>query len=261
VSFFLAQDSFVQAALTFAFVGAAAMILALATRVASRRAGHALTGVSTSLLSPLGALFGLTAGFLGAAVWQNHGEAVAAAGQEARALAEAWVAADSIPDPVRTQTQHGIDDYVHIVVTKEWPLLTKIRSANNPVSNAAGDVLMKTVRNLVSPGQPPSMALSATDAALRKAYEARANRIHVAVRRISPVQLAATMALGVLLMALVAVVHHGSRQSQLIALLLVSLAVAVTVTTVVVNDNPFAGYLSFTASDFSDLAEYGRPAP
>jgi hypothetical protein len=37
----------------------------------------------------------------------------------------------------------------------------------------------------------------------------------------------------------------------------VSLAVAVSVTTIVVHDNPFSGYLAMTAADFANIAEYG----
>jgi len=253
----LSQDSALQVVAAFVLVGLFACALILLTRLLSRAAEASLSGVSASLMSPLGALFGLTAAFLAASVWDSHGQAVRAANLEARSLSEAWVTASSLPDPLRGDVRHSIQTYVHLVVTEEWPLMASLSSFNNPVSNRARDALLAPIHSLMAADGVPSPAVAATAHELQSAFEARSRRIDIALHRISLVQLSSTVALGFLLITLVAVAHHRHLGSQIIAVGLVSLAVAVSVTTIVVHDNPFSGYLAVTATDFANIAEYG----
>jgi hypothetical protein len=254
---FVRQDSALQAAAAFALVALFACAVILLTRLLSRVAASSLSGVSASLMSPLGALFGLTAAFLAASVWDSHGQAVRAANLEARSLSEAWVTAGSLPDALRGDVRQDVDSYVHLVVTQEWPLMGSLTSFNNPVSNRARDTLLTPIHNLMAASGAPSPALTATANALQSAFEARSRRIDIALHRISLVQLSSTVVLGLLLVTLVAVTHHRDPGAQIIAVGLVSLAVAVSVTTIVAHDNPFSGYMAMTAADFANIAEYG----
>jgi hypothetical protein len=254
---FVRQDSALQAAAAFALVGLFACGVILLIRLLSRVAAPSLSGVSASLMSPLGALFGLTAAFLAASVWDSHGQAVRAANLEARSLSEAWVTAGSLPDALRGDVQQSVETYVHLVVTEEWPLMGSLTSFNNPVSNRARDTLLTPIHSLMAAAGAPSPALAATAHELQSAFEARSRRIDIALHRISLMQLASTVVLGLLLITLVAVTHHRDLGAQIIAVGLVSLAVAVSVTTIVVHDNPFSGYLAMTAADFANIAEYG----
>jgi hypothetical protein len=217
------------------------------------------------MMSPLGALFGLTAAFLGSAVWQNHGDAVIAANVEARSLSEAWITAGYLADPLKTQVQTGINDYIQTVSKDEWPMMRYMTTLNNPVSNRAREYLLGTVRQLVLQDRAPTSTLEGAVRdvlvrELRAAFEARSRRVDIALRRISDAQLIATLALGLSLMTLVSLVHHLSRQSQIIGVLLTSFAVAVTISSIVAHDNPFYGYLAVTSSDFAEIATYGRTA-
>jgi hypothetical protein len=251
------QDSLVQGVATFIFVALFGVAAIVVTRRVSRIAAGSLSGVSASLMSPLGALFGLTAAFLAASVWQSHGEAVDAANLEARSLSEAWVAAANLPDPLRAEVRGRIETYVREVVGEEWPHMATIGSFNDPIINRSRADLMAPIRRLVTEDHMPSAALTSTEHALQTAFEARSRRIEIALHRISLVQLGSTVALGLLLITLVAVVHHGLLSSQIIAVGLTSFAVTVAIAAIVMHDNPFSGYLSVTSSDFAQIAEYG----
>ncbi len=252
----LSQNSLVQGILTFGFIGLFGVFLILATAYAARFASAAMSGVSASMMSPLGALFGLIAAFLGASVWQNHGEAVVAANLEARSLSEAWITASDLPDPLRSNVQRNIDSYVNSVVSEEWPIMTSISSLDNPISNKARVYLSNAIRQLVANDRTPSIALSSTAQELRTAFSARSRRLDVALHRISGLQFASTLALGLLLMTLVAIVHHTARHAQITGVTLAGLAVAITIGSIVVHDDPFGGYLAVTSADFGHIFEY-----
>jgi hypothetical protein len=254
---FLEQGSFVQGGLVFGFVGLFAVVMILVIGRASRVAGHVLGGVSASLMSPLGALFGLTAAFLGSSVWQNHGDAIVAANLEARSLAEAAISADRLPEPTRTAVEQGISRYIHTVITEEWPRMTSIVSVDNPISLNARNDLLVPIRELFAYDGPPSAAVTATQQFLRIAFEARSRRIDIALHRISSVQLLSTLVLGLLLITLVGVVHHGSVPARVVGVSLAAAAVGVAIAAIVMHDNPFSGYLAFTAEDFAKIATYG----
>jgi hypothetical protein len=258
MNLFFIQSSLVQAVLTFLFVGMFALAMILLTAVLSRFARQTLTGVSASMLSPLGALFGLTAAFLGSTVAQNHADAVAAASLEARSLSESWIIAQNLPDPLRMRVQSDIQAYDTATVNDEWPMMQSIRSANNPISARTRRHLLDAVHAVIAAqAKSPSASLSLTGSALRDAFEARSSRMDIAVRLINGVQFTSAFTLGLLLITLVTIVHHASRPAQFIAVGLISFAVATAIATIAVQDNPFSGYLAVTAGDFAQLATYG----
>jgi hypothetical protein len=260
MSLFVSQNSAFQAIATCVLVGLFAGLLILVIRLSARVAAPTLSRVSSSLLSPLGALFGLTAAFLAASVWDNHAQAVRAASQEARSLSEAWVIAGNLPDPLRSEVRRGIETYVHEVVTEEWPLMPSLTAFDNPVSNRARDDLLAPIHRLMAAGDSGPPGLMSTAGQLQTAFEARSRRIDIALHRISLVQLGSTVVLGLLLITMVAVVHYQPLGTLIIAVGIVSIAVAVSITTIVAHDNPFYGYMSMTAGDFAHLAEYGATA-
>jgi len=255
---FFAQSPLAQAwGLVFVIFSFAVLMVVL-TALISRFAGEALNGISVSIMGPLGALFGLTAAFLGSTVAQNHADAVVAVNQEARSLSEAWFIAQALPPPLRVQIQGDIRDYVTAVVKNEWPQMTSIQSADNSVSGQTRMHLLDAVRTVVeADAVSPSPILVTTGDTLRNAFEARSSRIDIAIRRVNRVQFYSTLALGLILISLIAIVHHARRASQLMAVGLVSLAVATALGTIVMQDNPFVGILGATATDFAHTASYG----
>jgi hypothetical protein len=257
---FVSQASLVQVVATFVFVSLYAVLVVVATRIAARYARSALEGVSSSALGPIGALFGLTAAFLASSVWQSHGQAVDAANLEARSLSQAWVDSTGLPDKLRTEVRTGIENYVHAVVSDEWPRMSSLTSAHDAASMRASGYLMAAIRPLVTGDNMPSEAMTSTAEALQAAFEARSRRMEITLHRISVVQLASTVALGMLVIAMVAVLHHASLSSQIIAIGLTSFAAAVALSAIVIHDDPFSGYMAVTASDFAQIAEYGWSA-
>lgn len=259
MNWFFIQSSLMQAVVTFLTVGLFALAMIVLTRWISGFARQSLAGVSVSMLSPIGALFGLTAAFLGSSVALNHADAVVAANQEARALSESWVIAQNLPEPLRGRVQSDIQAYIDAVAKDEWPIMMSVKSANNPISNHTRQHLLDAVHAVIAAEAAvgPSPALNLTGDALRNAFEARSSRMEIAVRLINGVQFASAFTLGLLLIALVAILHHTARLSQIFAVGLISFAVATAIATIAVQDNPFSGYLAVSADDFAQTATYG----
>lgn len=255
---FFTQGSFVQVLVAFSIVGLFAFMMILLTAWLSKIAGKTLGGVSASMMSPLGALFGLTAAFLGSTVAANHSDAMVVANTESRSLSEAWIIAQELPVPVRDRVRGDIQAYVDAVVQDEWPIMMSIHTADNPVSERTRLHLLDAVHAVVAVATTtPSLSLSATGDALRNAFGARSQRMDIATRLINGVQLTSTLVLGLLLIALVAIVHHANRPAQILAVSLVSFAVATAIGAIVAQDDPFFGYLAVTAADFAHNASYG----
>ena len=85
--------------LSLCYLLAAAMFCAAA--ILSRRPfGHGLKAISPVILTPLAVILGLLIAFLASRVWENAGRARSYVGQEANALSEAVLFADTLPAEV-----------------------------------------------------------------------------------------------------------------------------------------------------------------
>lgn len=75
---------------------------------------------STMLLSIM-VFYGLTVALIAISVWEKYGEASRVVSQEASALAVLYRDASGYPQPVRSQLQDALKEYVEYVIHVAWP--------------------------------------------------------------------------------------------------------------------------------------------
>lgn len=206
-----------------------------------RRSPNAFAGVSASVFSPLGAIFGLTAAFLGADVWDNESAALRAVNEEARALSEIWVHADGLGSPIGDNIRQNIRDYGRLVLEQEWPILEKMTDPYNQTSVKARELLYGIIAQVGQYKVTDGVGLAPLeiDELVRQAFTSRTQRIDIAIHHVSYTKLYLTLSLGLLLILAVAVVHSGTLRLLIVMTLGATLVVSLVVCGVIANDEPY----------------------
>jgi len=99
------------------------VILCLALMLSERPVAQRLKEIAPTTLTPLGVILGLLIGFLAARVWTNLDRAVGYVGDEAGALRETILLADSLPPDVRISVRQAVQKHLHLIETEEWPAM------------------------------------------------------------------------------------------------------------------------------------------
>ena len=95
---------------------------------ATRRRAH--NDVIGWQISILGTIYAVMIGFMLYAVWANYQTAETNVDSEANSLGNLYRTADGLPDAQREQVQKLATNYVALVVTKEWPAMSRLQPAN-----------------------------------------------------------------------------------------------------------------------------------
>lgn len=254
-----------------AVLGFYGLLVIIGVYALRRRHPHAFSGVSASIFSPLGAIFGLTAAFLGADVWENESAALRAVNEEARALSEVWVHSSSMGPEIGQAIRDDIRAYSRLVLEKEWPILEQISDPYNEASVQARDLLYDIMRKVAQYKAEDGVGLAPfeIDDLLRQVFTSRTLRIDIAIHHVSYTKLYQTLALGLLLILAVAVVHSGELRLLVIMTFGATLVVGLVVGGVLANDEPYEiGASSIDPAkfypvhmDFEDRSGAPRPGP
>lgn len=206
----------------------------------------AFGGVSASVFSPLGAIFGLTAAFLGADVWDNESAALRAVNEEARALSEIWVLSDSLGSPIGDNIRSNIKEYGRLVLDQEWPILESITDPYNPTSIRARELLYDIIHqvSLFKATDAVGLAQFEIDDLVRQAFVSRTQRIDIAIHHVSYTKLYQTLSLGLLLILAIAVVHSTELRLLVVMTFGATLVVSLVVCGVIANDEPYEAGVS-----------------
>lgn len=201
----------------------------------------AFSGVSASVFSPLGAIFGLTAAFLGADVWDNESAALRAVNEEARALSEIWVLSESMGSPIGDRIRADIKEYGEIVLKNEWPVLEKMSDPYNEASIRARELLYDIMRQVAQFKTTDEIGLAQfeIDDLIRQAFVSRTLRIDIAIHHVSYTKLYQTLSLGLLLILAIAVVHSTEIRLLTVMTFGATLVVSLVVCGVIANDEPY----------------------
>lgn len=98
-------------------------LLALVRRYLSNNEQIAHNDVAGPILTLIGTVLAVMMSFMVVGVWQEYDSAAQTAQQEASALADLHHLADAYPSGVRASVQSGIDRYLSLVVSREWPAM------------------------------------------------------------------------------------------------------------------------------------------
>ena len=222
-------------------------IVVLVVGSISRRHPGTFRGISASILSPLGAIFGLTAIFMAEDVWTNEAAAMRAAKQESLALSQMWTLSDLLDPPLGQKVRDAITAYVHVTLKEEWPLLGPHYHPKHPAAIKADAALHEMALAFVDrlrDNARGNAAATALHQQLQNVHSGRLQRLVIAQSPISHIKVALMVTLGLALILAVAVVHSDGRRLLIGMTIGASAIVAVVLCSVVAFDNPYQESLS-----------------
>ncbi len=234
------HHSSVIALILFVFwYGLAAIVLFVVGMVEERSARTHLKPTTPSMLTPLSLVAGLLIVFLASRVWTNLDHANTYVANEASALREAIMLADSLPAGVRTDVKSRITDYLTFVDQRDWPAMAKGKANLHDLPPG----LPQAIASLLafrpqSAGQ--QIAQKRAVAAIEQALAARRSRILLSEAAIGTIQWVAVFVLCALVLVTIAIIHVDTRVTCGINLVIFATAIAVCLLILMVNDRPYA---------------------
>jgi hypothetical protein len=234
------QDAAVIGLLVFGICYAfALLILAGAVVLGRRRVALDLKATTPTMLTPLAVIAGLLIAFLAAHVWSTLDRAKALIGQEASAISETVMLADTLSTEVGRSVRGDVTRYLHFVETRDWPAMgsgAATLAESPPGLTEATDTLLAFAPT--TPGQ--RIAQERSVAAVEQVLEARRQRVLLSRATIAPIQWLVVVVLVALLLVMMAMVHLDRPRTVAINLFIFSTAVAACLVLLMVNDRPFA---------------------
>ena len=80
------------------------------------------SGFSSAIQGSVMVFYGLAAALIVVNVWQNYSDVAKSVSQEATAIATVYRELGNYPDPIRSQLQQQLRDYVDHIIHQAWPL-------------------------------------------------------------------------------------------------------------------------------------------
>jgi hypothetical protein len=200
---------------------------------------HHFRQVSSVTVTAVAVVLGVLLGFLAAHVWANFDRAYDYVGQEAGALAQTLMFAETFPPDIRTRLRDTVAAHVKSVVDEEWPAMARREGiARGPSASLAEAVTTILAFTPASPKE--ELARKRALVAVEKALDARHARIMLSGVTIDRTQWRVIMLLFALIMATVGMVHADNRTSNAIALFLVASASATSFVLLLAYDHPLS---------------------
>jgi hypothetical protein len=228
-----------------AFAGMALLTLLIyvvVMRLAEGEHADALTAISPGMLPPMGILFALIVGFLAVGVWGNVDRAENAVSDEASALRSVVILSDDLPPDLRVRMRALVRRQIENAVNNEWPAMEDRRATLSAIPPPLADALHLTVQF-----DPPSEGETVTQrelvTSIQDALAARRQRIVLSESGVNAVKWLGLLFLAALTLVAIAMVHSGDRRTARIAMGLFAVAVAVVITMLAAEDQPFVGQL------------------
>jgi Protein of unknown function (DUF4239) len=231
---------------------ALAVVLGWLARVASRRLTTWYTiepGTAVPLKDTVvvitASIYGLLVAFTTAGIWQDISQARAAVQREAQALENVVVLSAAAPKAVQAEISQSVRDYIHLVKTVDWRLMSD-RAAMDSAGYDASDKTLVTLLDHVSHAlaEQPTALLTATLSQIIELRNARIARLSLASAGATGSQWFGMGLLAFCAMLTVAVTHvHDPRMLRL-STGIYSLVVGATFFIVLAHDRPFVGEIS-----------------
>jgi hypothetical protein len=214
-------------------------ILCLAALFSRRAVAQNLKAVvPVTLMTPLGVILGLLIAFLASRVWTNLDRAHEYIGQEAGALRETVLLADSLPPDIRTGVRQAVQRHLHFIESEEWPAMASGRASLQSIAVSLAEA-MTTLLSFTPTQSNQQLAQKRALVAIEHALEARRNRVRLSQSEIAPIQWAVIIVLATLILVTIAMVHIERRLTMAIASFVFSTAFAICMVLLMVYDRPF----------------------
>jgi hypothetical protein len=205
----------------------------------TRPIGEQLNATTPVMLTPLAVIAGLLIAFLASRVWSNVDRANTYIGQEASAIRQTVLLADTLPEDTRTAVRAALKQYLRFIESDDWPAMAQGRANLRRIPPGLTDA-MKALLSFVplEPGQQAAQERAVI--AIEQALEARRHRIVLSQATIAPIQWLVIFLLDVLILLTIAFVHLNRPATAVVNLIVFSTAVACCLVLLMVHDRPFA---------------------
>jgi Protein of unknown function (DUF4239) len=234
------QTTPVIALLVFALCYVLAAIVFFAVETISRRPiAEQLSTTTPVMLTPLAVLAALLIAFLASRVWSNVDRANTYIAQEASAIRQSVLLADTLPEDTRTAVRAALKQYLRFVETDDWPAMAQGRANLRQIPPGLTDA-MTALLSFVPAGPGQQVTQERAVIAVEQALDARRHRIVLSQAIIAPIQWLVIFLLDVLILLTIAFVHLNRRATAVINLVVFSTAVACCLVLLMVHDRPFA---------------------
>ena len=201
-----------------------------------RRYPEAFKNVSPGILSPIGALFALTASFLIADVWNKNANSLDVVANETQAVHQILNISSRLPEPLPDFIRSRMDDYRRLVLEEEAPALSQMKTIENDINARARRILYDISAATAAQTDPASAKIFAITNDLFK-YRNQRMAIAVDVTQSRRVQLSTI--LGFFLIAVVAATHSEGLLLLATMTFMTAAATAIVVSFAIYNGRPF----------------------
>ena len=219
-----------------------AAVYALVMRLADGGRAEAFTAVSPGMLPPMGILFALIVGVLAVGVWDNVDRGEEAVTDEASALRSVVILSDGLPADLRGRMRALVRIQIRNAVNDEWPAMRERRADLTAIPRPLADAL-----HLAIGFDPRTDGEAVTQrelvASIQDAGDARRRRIILSESGINALKWTGLVVLALFTLCAIAFVHSGNRTTARIAVGFFAAAVAVVITMLASQDQPFSGQL------------------
>jgi hypothetical protein len=219
---------------------AAAGIFTIIMVLAKGDRGRHFKGVSTSLLSPLGTIFGLLVVFILAQVWSDIDRAQLAVDHEASALRMVVLLSECFGGQPESDIRGLVRRHVDEAVFSEWPMMAQ-NSASLKVSPQALSDALQTVLSIEPKGEGQIAAQREMVTSFENAFDARRQRIILSRSSVNWIKWSCLFAQAACVLVTIAVAHSDNRVAAAISMGIFASGVAVSVVLIASHDRPFSG--------------------
>jgi hypothetical protein len=233
------QPTPIIALLVFGFCYALSAIVFFVAASLSKTIAEQLNATSPVMLTPLAVLAGLLIAFLASRVWSNVDRANAYLAQEASAIRQTVLFADTLPKETRTAVRTALKEYLRFIETDDWPAMAQGRANLRRIPPGLTDAMQALLSFVpLAPGQ--QVAQERAVIAVEQALETRRHRIVLSQATIAPIQWLVIFLLDLLILVTIAFVHLHRPATAVINLFSFSSAIACCVVLLMAHDRPFA---------------------
>jgi len=193
--------------------------------------------VDPGILSPLGVVFGLLIVFTAAQVWGDLERANNAVADEASALRDVVLLARSLSEDDNSRLRALVERHIDVSETEEWPAMANGRAVI-AMPTALREALREALR-FATVDDNQRTAKSEIIKSLRKALDARRQRIVISQTNVSRVRWFGLLVTGLCVLIGVAFAHLDNRRNCRIALVLFATGMSASILIIACHSRPF----------------------
>jgi len=201
----------------------------------------------------IGVFYGITVGLIAVGAWTNYQNSLDLVSQEAAAISVLYGDANLYPQPLNTQLQTYLVNYVHNVIDIEWPAQQKEQTVN---TNRSVLTNFQTVLLSFEPTTENQKIMQAeTLSAFTNLLNARRLRLDAVAGGLSTVMWSVIWIGALITIAVGYFFHLEDPKIHLILIGLTAAFIGIVLFVIVINSRPFAGGYSIQPDSYKLLLE------